>query len=81
MCDKAKSNNIRKINEIVEPYPATKLQWITNPTHDDFLATSSDILRLYKLKDDFRQLIPIHAFVNNSEFCGPLTSFDWNRYD
>lgn len=54
MCDKVKSKNISKIVEIAEPYPATKIQWFPQPTHDDYFATSSDILRLYKLTDDAR---------------------------
>lgn len=82
MCERAKTNQITKISEVIEPYPATKIQWLPDPGEADFFATSSDVLRLYRMaQDQPNGVMLVHEFNNVSEFCGPLTSFDWNRYD
>ena len=52
----------------------------------DFFATSSDILRLYFLRQNeesgkyefYENRI---EFRNQTEFCQPITSFDWNQFD
>ena len=51
----------------------------------DLLATSSDILRLYSIGRTSNGLFsliqdPIEL-RNNSEYCQPISSFDWNKYD
>nr|UWK01869.1 WD40 repeat [Erythronium umbilicatum]UWK01870.1 WD40 repeat [Erythronium umbilicatum] len=63
------------------PYPPTKSMFV--PDRDclrpDLLATSADFLRIWRINDDGVQL---HSLLNGnktSEFCGPLTSFDWNE--
>ncbi|KAG8498996.1 hypothetical protein CXB51_005418 [Gossypium anomalum] len=65
------------------PYPATKTIFI--PDKDcqkpDLLATSSDFLRIWRISDDSSR-VDLKSLLNgnkNSEFCGPLTSFDWNE--
>ncbi|MBA0613176.1 hypothetical protein Godav_013669, partial [Gossypium davidsonii] len=65
------------------PYPATKTIFI--PDKDcqkpDLLATSSDFLRIWRISDDGSR-VDLKSLLNgnkNSEFCGPLTSFDWNE--
>ncbi|CAI8033872.1 DDB1- and CUL4-associated factor 7 [Geodia barretti] len=66
------------------PYPTTKVIWIPDPaTHyPDLLATSGDYLRLWRV-DSNGQVHPECMLNNNrnSEFCAPLTSFDWNETD
>jgi WD repeat-containing protein 68 len=65
------------------PYPATKLMWYpdTSTGAPDLLATSGDYLRLWQVgptgvtkKCDLNN-------IKHSEFCAPLTSFDWNETD
>ncbi|XP_078437232.1 WD repeat-containing protein LWD1-like [Wolffia australiana] len=67
------------------PYPPTKLMFI--PDRDclrpDLLATSADFLRLWRLPSDHEPTsVELKSVLNgnkNSEYCGPLTSFDWNE--
>ena len=46
--------------------------------------TSSDIVRAYKVEanNDAEQIVtPIFELNNNSEYHGPISSFDWNTRD
>jgi len=69
------------------PYPTTKIQWCpseNNLTKPDILATSGDYLRIWEVDSKNPQSIPMRCLLNNnknSEFCAPLTSFDWNDTD
>lgn len=68
----------------VHPYPTTKIMWIPDKqgTREDLLATTGDYLRLWRVGDDGD--IKLKCLLNNnknSEFCAPLTSFDWNDTD
>lgn len=72
------------------PYPCTKLLWNPDSYHGskDLVATSGDYLRLWNLMDDGTGNGTMNAkkeimLDNNkrSEFCAPLTSFDWNHVD
>ena len=78
---------ITKELEIDEPWPATKILWLPKPDdlfppNRDLLATSSDYLRLYFLQRDendcFQQDGQCVQLINRSDFCQPITSFDWN---
>lgn len=65
-------------------YPPTKLLWIPDKSGNspDFLATTGDYLRLWEVHDDSQ--VVMKCLLNNnksSEFCAPLTSFDWNETD
>ena len=72
------------------PYPTTKIMWIPDPSsvHEDLLATTGDYLRIWKVSPDAGasaqdEVLP-RALLNNnknSEYCAPLTSFDWNQTD
>ncbi|XP_075739059.1 DDB1 and CUL4 associated factor wap isoform X2 [Rhipicephalus microplus] len=64
------------------PYPTTKIMWIpdTKGVFPDLLATSGDYLRVWRAGEDTR----LECLLNNnknSDFCAPLTSFDWNEVD
>ncbi|KAL6127307.1 hypothetical protein ACLB2K_075348 [Fragaria x ananassa] len=70
------------------PYPPTKLMFHPNPNtlhkSHDILASSGDYLRLWEVKDSsVDRLEPISVLNNSktSEFCAPLTSFDWNEIE
>lgn len=64
------------------PYPPTKLMFQPNPNSSlkssDLLASSGDYLRLWEVRDS--SIEPVCTLNNSktSEFCAPLTSFDWN---
>lgn len=67
------------------PYPPTKLIFIPDKEcqRPDLLASSSDFLRLWQISDsDGGRRVELKSLLNNnrnSEFSGPLTSFDWNE--
>ena len=50
--------------------------------YPDLLATTGDYLRLWKVEEEVggKAEVPMQTVLNNnksSEFCAPLTSFDW----
>uniref|UniRef100_A0A7S3AMF5 Peroxin-7 n=1 Tax=Haptolina ericina TaxID=156174 RepID=A0A7S3AMF5_9EUKA len=66
------------------PYPTTKIMWIPDATgaRRDLLATTGDYLRLWNVNDN--KSVRLECLLNNNkntEFCAPLTSFDWNEQD
>jgi len=66
------------------PYPTTKIMWIPDKlgSKSDFVGTTGDYMRLWQVVDDKK--IELKCLLNNnknSEFCAPLTSFDWNESD
>ena len=66
------------------PYPTTKIMWMPDQAgnHRDLLATTGDYLRLWHVLDN--KSVRLEALLNNNkntEFCAPLTSFDWNEQD
>ncbi len=69
------------------PYPTTKIMWAphsaTAHLEQDLLATTGDYLRLFRVGDDGGSVQQKSLLNNNknSEFCAPLTSFDWNELD
>jgi WD repeat-containing protein 68 len=76
--------------EFDHPYPCTKIMWSPETRHgsQDLLATTGDYLRLWNINDDGsgRGMLNVkrEALLNNnksSEYCAPLTSFDWNETD
>ncbi|KAM1127038.1 hypothetical protein ACFX13_042950 [Malus domestica] len=64
------------------PYPPTKLMFHPNPNAlhktNDLLASSGDYLRLWEVGDSSVEPIQVLNNSKTSEFCAPLTSFDWN---
>jgi len=67
------------------PYPATKIMWCPDRhgTGPDLLGTTGDYLRLWEIKPEKKEA-ELKCLLNNnktSEFCAPLTSFDWNETD
>ena len=49
-------------------------------TSPDLIATTGEYLRIWRLDE---QEVKLERLLNNnqSEFCAPLTSFDWNEVD
>ena len=72
-------------------YPATKILWSPDKTSKkDLLATTGDYLRVWSVPDQREASdaeaanVEMVALLNNnknSEYCAPLTSFDWNDTD
>eukprot|EP00126_Sphaerothecum_destruens_P007633 Sdes_comp19925_c0_seq2m12361 len=65
------------------PYPTTKIMWIPdkNGSMPDLLATTGDYLRIWEVKSNS---VEQKCLLNNnksSEYCAPLTAFDWNETD
>jgi len=76
--------------EFDHSYPCTKILWSPekNTSARDLVATTGDYLRIWNLSDDGSgngTLIPKKEVLlnnnKNSEYCAPLTSFDWNEAD
>lgn len=68
------------------PYPTTKIQWAPEPlaTQRDLLATSGDYLRLWSVNPSDETPMKFEAVFSNtksSEYCAPVTAFDWNLVD
>uniref|UniRef100_A0A7N0RD90 WD40 repeat protein n=1 Tax=Kalanchoe fedtschenkoi TaxID=63787 RepID=A0A7N0RD90_KALFE len=62
-------------------YPPTKLMFhpaAASRSHD-LLASSGDYLRLWEVRDGSVELAALLNNSKTSEFCAPLTSFDWNE--
>ncbi|EFJ29542.1 hypothetical protein SELMODRAFT_146202 [Selaginella moellendorffii] len=65
------------------PYPTTKLMFIPDKEcqRPDLVATSGDFLRIWQVGEDKVELKSLLNNNKNSEFCAPLTSFDWNELE
>eukprot|EP00232_Nephroselmis_pyriformis_P011486 CAMPEP_0182885444 /NCGR_PEP_ID=MMETSP0034_2-20130328/19604_1 /TAXON_ID=156128 /ORGANISM="Nephroselmis pyriformis, Strain CCMP717" /LENGTH=336 /DNA_ID=CAMNT_0025018711 /DNA_START=13 /DNA_END=1023 /DNA_ORIENTATION=+ len=63
------------------PYPTTKIMFCPDKEcqKPDLLATTGDYLRIWHITEDGVQLKSLLNNNKNSEFCAPLTSFDWNE--
>lgn len=65
------------------PYPPTKLMFqpsrkSASSSSSDLLASSGDYLRLWEVRDSSIEPLSVLDNSKTSEFCAPLTSFDWN---
>jgi len=67
--------------EFDHPYPTTKIMWIPDKsaTRADLLGTTGDKMRIWEVTDDGVKSRSLLNNNKNSEFCAPLTSFDWNE--
>lgn len=79
-----KSGNFESLCTIDHPYPTTKIQWLPDRTggKEDLFGTTGDYLRIWRVGED--NSVKLKCLLNNnknSEFCAPLTSFDWNETD
>jgi WD repeat-containing protein 68 len=78
--DRKNEKLISTCSEEVE-FPCSKIMWSPSENNNTVLASTSDILRLYKYSDISGKLNQVCALnkkqgVGNG---GPLTSMDWNR--
>lgn len=64
------------------PYPPTKLMFHpSSNSNPNLLASSGDFLRLWDLQEHSIEPLSVLNNSKSSEFCAPLTSFDWNDVD
>eukprot|EP00794_Sanderia_malayensis_P006355 gene6355-7083_t len=65
------------------PYPTTKIIWIPDSkgNYPDLVATSGDYLRVWRVGSEGVRLESLLNNNKNSDYCAPLTSFDWNEVD
>jgi WD repeat-containing protein 68 len=82
-----------KLCEVEHPYPATKVMWApqtldadsgtgqtgTSPERD-LIATTGDYLRIWSVSEGRCEMRSVLNSNNkHTEYCAPLTSFDWNE--
>jgi WD repeat-containing protein 68 len=75
----------------LHPYPTTKIMFSPDRSNiaEDLIATSGDYLRLWKIdpsigataEGNHTKMVSLLSNSKSSEFCAPLTSFDWNETD
>ena len=72
--------DFKVVGSFEHPYPPTKVAFGPESARNDLLATSGDYLRLWQIKGN--EIVPKATLNQNksSEFCAPLTSFDWNEH-
>eukprot|EP00741_Cyanophora_paradoxa_P018378 tig00000204_g17745.t1 len=76
------SESFKPTGQFDHPYPTTKIQWMPSRFDQDLLATTGDYLRIWEIDKNGRPNMKCLLNNNkNSEFCAPLTSFDWNEAD
>ena len=87
------NSGIKKLTEIKETYPPTKLMWIpqgalgVQSRDREILATSSDFMHIYDMSKEVTEdgtVMKLERTIllrNESEFSNPISSFDWNRTD
>lgn len=85
--DEAGNGVFKHQSEFEHPYPATKVMWAPAKHHiggtTDLLATTGDYLRLWSTDTESNK-VEMKALLNNNkhtEYCAPLTCFDWNDTD
>lgn len=74
------NNELASVKSEPLEYPSTKLMWGPTLSKPNLLASSSDFIRLYNFNENEPKLNLMSTLYNRkSKYCGPLTSFDWNR--
>ena len=62
-----------------QEFPSTKLMWSPSRNNQNLLASSSDVIRLYKYTEENQLELNLTLHNKKSKYCAPLTSFDWNK--
>jgi DDB1- and CUL4-associated factor 7 len=78
------SSSMERVCTFDHPYPATKIAWIPDAGghRPELVGTTGDFLRIWEVTDAGES--KLKCILNNNkqtEFCAPLTSFDWNEED
>jgi WD repeat-containing protein 68 len=79
------NSKVKFLSTIDHPYPPTRIMWLPAPQleHTDLLATTGDYLRFWEYNATTDQLSMKSCLNSNdkSDFCAPLTGFDWSTED
>jgi len=72
-------NKFELIGEANHTYAPTKIMWVPDlqGTTEDLFATTSDCLRIWKCNGGIKNVANL-VNTRNTQYSGPLTSFDWN---
>lgn len=78
-----RSNEFEAKHSIDHPYPATKIMFLPDQgtASPDLLASTGDYLRIWEVTEGGVHVKTCLDGNKASEFCAPLTSFDWNETD
>jgi len=82
-----------KLCDVEHPYPATKIMWAPAALQSaiggtgqpgsngerDLIATTGDYLRIWSVTDGKCEMKSVLNNNKHTEYCAPLTSFDWNE--
>jgi len=75
------NDGFKKINEFKHEFPPTKMMWIPDVEGNkrDILATTAEYLRIWEYVEETNSYKEHKILRNiNSDYCAPITSFDWN---
>lgn len=74
-------NNLSRVSVEDTEFPCSKILWSPSINSNSILATTSDVLRLYKYSESSNKLNLACSLnkKNNQNYSGPLTSMDWNK--
>lgn len=78
------SERIELISSFDHPYPTTKVSWIPDPESSrlDLVGTTGDFLRIWHIEPDGTPKLQCLLDENKqSDYCAPITAFDWNETD
>lgn len=74
------SDKMRQICSIPTLFPQSKLCWCPAKDNINLLASTAEILRMYKFNDLTSKISPLCDLTKkNKKNCGPLTAMDWNK--
>ncbi|GJQ14467.1 hypothetical protein GpartN1_g6258.t1 [Galdieria partita] len=74
-----KTEDFQQVVQVDHPYPASKVAFIPDysGTRPQLLATCGDALRIWEWADNNLKGKALLSTNPESEYCAPLTSFDW----
>lgn len=74
-------DKIKKVAVEETEFPCSKILWSPSVNNNSALATTSDVLRLYKYSEASGKLSTptILSKKQSQNYSGPLTSMDWNK--
>lgn len=74
-------DKLKRVTSEKTDFPCSKIQWSPNQNNNSILASTSDILRLYKYNESSNKLSLACSLTKkqSQNYSGPLTSMDWNK--
>lgn len=78
------TNTFEELFTFSHSYPATRIQFLPSAStaHADIIATTGDYLRIWDVKENRQvKMKAMLTATKHSDYCAPLTAFDWNEID